>query len=603
MNRNKRKYQAKSPMSWMSLIGVLFMLLFCVPTFGQADSAQATAKQEEGAAKKKAGLVSKLFKKVSGDAKKAKAAAKKAKALEKASKDSLQVFGWHASWLGNTFQDYNFNALTTLSYFSCTMTRKEDTVLNYNTPGWSSGPVSQLIKLAEGDDCNVLLTLKSHDQDAITLLLDDTVAQQQNIDILFHLIDTAQAVNGVNVVFEGVPLSHSGQLTNYIKRLSEALKKEGKILVLSLPAIDFGNKYDIKSLNNYVDQFVVMGYNYYHSKSKKAGPVAPLEGNRKWGRFHLKRSVRDYVKAGLPKKKFILAMPYYGAVWTADTLKNGQVRHRFHDHWRFNKIQKKIKHHKVDYDSVSHTAHVVVRENGKTYHCYFDNAKSLKHKYNWVKKQGLAGIGVWALGYDHGHKQLWENIEKNIKVVKIPPVSYEVDTLGTATAGNSSSDSATVAATADSTAAAGEGKGAADKLNEVMNQVNPTSFLKKYEDVLTNEKVLVVAIVTLLIFVILGVLKSLFYEEVYNKLLITDFKTYLKVSLVFMFVFASILMTLKLIFDDTLLLDEVSTMSGAEEASLYQSIRNKIIIIGVIIWLIIQALSIKTFLKFNKDLP
>lgn len=579
--KNKHLFQ------WI-FIAVFSCVLFSSDVVAQQQQMKA-AKKTQAAAAKKVGVIGKLFKKLSGAAKKEKAAAKKAKALLKASKDSLQVYGWHASWIPNAYQEYNYNSLTTLAYFSCEMTLKKDSVLSYFAQNWTKNSTTQLIKLAEGDDCNVLLTLKSHDTKAIQLLLEDTLLQEENIQVLFNHIDTLQKVNGVNVVFEGIPLSYQGQLTSYIAKLSAALKKEGKLLVLSLPAVDFGNKFNIKELNKYVDQFVVMGYNYYHSKSKTAGPVAPLDGGGKWGHFHLKKTVKDYLKAGLPKKKFILAMPYYGAVWRVDTLKSGKVKHKFVGHWRYNKIMRKLSKHKMEYDSIAHTISTTFKEKGKTYLCYYDNEKSLKRKYNWVKKQRLAGIGIWALGYDKGRKELWQNISKHIGVVKIPPVSHVVDTTTVDTTQTMAKDSAKIAA-ADSAR------------NKIAIPPVPT-FLQKYKVVFSNEKVLIVSGVTLLIFAVLGALKSLFYEQVYSKLIIYDWMTYLKVSVSFVLMFGSLLVTLKLVFKDTLLADEFSVLEGNTGQQLYNTIKWRIITVGVIVWLIIQLLSIKVFLKLNKDLP
>ena len=601
MHGRKHTYETVLPLLKIWLCCLCLFLSLAQNGFGQDSTATKGAKTETAAAKKEGGLVSKLLKKLSGDAKKAKAEKQKLKAELKASKDSLQVFGWHASWLSNTYQNYNYNLLTTLSYYACTMSKENDSLLHYRTPSWTSSNVSKLIKLAEGDECNVLLTLKSDDKDAITLLLEDSLAQEQNISILINLTDTIQHLNGVNIVFDGLPLSHSGQLTAYIKKLSSALKKEGKSIVLSLPAIDFGNKYNIKELNKYVDQFVVMGYNYYHAKSAKAGPVAPLKGDRKWGRFHLKKTVDDYLKAGLPKSKFILAMPHYGAVWQVDSLKNGRVKHRFHKHLEYREIMEKIGKNKIDYDSVSHTAHITYKNNSRTYICYFDNAKSLNHKIDWVKKQRLAGIGIWALGYDDGRKELWQNISDNIDVVKLPAVSYQVDTTS-AKVTQAKADSAKAALTAVAPTANDTATSGLDAMKESANAA-AESFLKKYEGVLTQGKVLLVAGVTLLIFVVLGVLKSLFYEEVFSKLIISDWKTYFKVSLVFLSIFTSLIFTLKLVFDDTLIVDEISHISGNDTYSMYKTIRNYILIIGVIFWLILQGLSVKLFFKFNKDLP
>jgi spore germination protein YaaH len=39
---------------------------------------------------------------------------------------------------------------------------------------------------------------------------------------------------------------------------------------------------------------------------------------------------------------------------------------------------------------------------------WYDDSISLSHKYDWVKNKKLSGVGIWALGYDHGDTELWE---------------------------------------------------------------------------------------------------------------------------------------------------------------------------------------------------
>jgi hypothetical protein len=29
-------------------------------------------------------------------------------------------------------------------------------------------------------------------------------------------------------------------------------------------------------------------------------------------------------------------------------------------------------------------------------------------KYDWIKKNKLGGVGIWALGYDNGYSDLWD---------------------------------------------------------------------------------------------------------------------------------------------------------------------------------------------------
>ncbi len=609
---------------------LLIAMLFCSISLQAQDSnavkQQAGAvKNEEGTVKKKAGFISALFKKFSKEA-------RQAKKLAKAGHDSLQVFGWHVHWLDSTLNTYNYNELSTLSYYACSMILQNG-MLQYSAPGWNSESTKKMISLAKGDNCTVLLTLKIADKATIIYLLENADAQKRHISYMMDLIDNVQQADGINVVFDNMPDSRSGQLTKYIKSLSLQLKQSGKYLVLALPSMDPADQYDIKSLAPSVDQFIVQGYNYHNTKSDQAGPVAPLEGGQRWGPFDITRSVNTYLRAGLPKSKFILALPYYGALWRMDTLRSGKVKHVFVGHHRYSQIMTKLNDLQSEYDSVSHTMIGRFVDDGKAYLFFYENKNTLGYKYSWVKRRGLAGIAIWALGYDGGRDELWQHIAKSIDVVKLPAkpdsktdsASPAADGAATGgkddstdkkqdTAGNTTNDTSGTSTTGNATeeeqsAVDGNSTGGQSGTTSENAQAGDAgglpagivvpSFFEKYSPVFSNAKILMVGGITLVIFILLGVLKSLFYPEVYSKLMIEDIKTYGKVTLTFVLIFIAILVTAKLVFHDELLSEDIE-QSGAK---LYPGIVRYVWIAGIAVWVAIQMLSIKTFLRLNSDLP
>lgn len=48
------------------------------------------------------------------------------------------------------------------------------------------------------------------------------------------------------------------------------------------------------------------------------------------------------------------------------------------------------------------------------HHCFMDNVSSLGAKYELVRRSGIAGIGIWALGYDDGYEDLWNLIRDKL---------------------------------------------------------------------------------------------------------------------------------------------------------------------------------------------
>ena len=48
--------------------------------------------------------------------------------------------------------------------------------------------------------------------------------------------------------------------------------------------------------------------------------------------------------------------------------------------------------------------------------CIRDSARSLGVKYDFVKSQDLAGVGIWALGFDSGKSELWSVLQEKFDV-------------------------------------------------------------------------------------------------------------------------------------------------------------------------------------------
>ena len=42
--------------------------------------------------------------------------------------------------------------------------------------------------------------------------------------------------------------------------------------------------------------------------------------------------------------------------------------------------------------------------------CWYDDSLSISTKYQYAKENSLAGVGIWALGYDDNSDQLWGSI-------------------------------------------------------------------------------------------------------------------------------------------------------------------------------------------------
>lgn len=486
----------------------------------------ASAKIDVQSAQKKESLFQKLAKKISGDAKKIPSPKKLLKHHDDSAKHTLQVYGWHPSWIGNTYPNYNYNLLTTLSYYSYDLVWNEAQEVEYVANGWDEDGNTQMVDLARSDGCRIDLTVRCQDPKAIDAIL-NTDERENCIRTITSIITTAPKADGITLSFENIPAGNEIQLTQLVKLFHDTLSTLGKTVSLALPAEDVSNTYQVKVLATYVDQFILMGYSYPSKKSGTPGPVAPLESGGKWSPYNIKRSVDKYVNNGLPKNRLILALPYYGAVWEVDSSRKDGKKYRYNGQMRYNAVMGYAQKHpqSVEYDSVSHSNYYSYTENGKQYVVFYDNGKSLKEKYEWVGAQGLAGVGIWALGYDDGRKDLWETIGKKINVVKM-------DSTLTKTTGMSDS-SAAAAGTAGSTGKPGAANGSGGTGTEAAGaeaEPPPPTFTEELEAVAKNPKVLTAIVLTLAVFALLGIVSSIAFDSVREKVIITEVSRYLIVQ-------------------------------------------------------------------------
>ncbi len=317
-----------------------------------------------------------------------------------------QVFGWHPYWMGSAYQHYHYNLLSVVSYFSYELDPKTGgykTIHNWRETGLVDSAHSA------NPDCKVLLTVSNFGATNNAEFLSNSKAQATFMDTLVSLLKLKGA-DGVNIDFENVPKRQRDDLTNFIDDLEQRLHKENEdyMVTLAVYAVDVNEVFDIQHLNPVVDLFVIMGYDF-HGSWGNAGPVAPLESGKIWWKYNLETAVSHYLDRGAPKKKLLLGLPYYGGQWITPDL---TIPSTGKDQYQGAVTYRKLREDSLTYalkqlDTISKSGYAAYLD-AVTYRQYwFEDDTSLSIKYDYVLEQGIGGIGVWALGYDHGYDDLW----------------------------------------------------------------------------------------------------------------------------------------------------------------------------------------------------
>ena len=150
-----------------------------------------------------------------------------------------------------------------------------------------------------------------------------------------------------------------------------------------------------------VDRVFLMGYDYHWSGSQP-GASSPID--RSDGQYTLRRSVEDYVRAGVPRDRIVLGLPLYGMSWktigpdrSAPVIGSGAS-------WIPNRHTDVL----LDPGFVPgrdplEVAEFFIRPEGDDWRVtYYDSPATLRTKLAFARDQGLAGGGFWAIGYERG---------------------------------------------------------------------------------------------------------------------------------------------------------------------------------------------------------
>lgn len=323
-----------------------------------------------------------------------------------------QVFGFHPYWLtNNEYQRYRYDLLTTIAYFALEL-NDQGKIIDYN--GW---PDTALIEKAHANGVKVVVVVSNFNANQITSFLSDSDAQSLAIENILASIKNS-AADGVNIDFENMDVSQRENFVEFITDLSLAFHGQSPALDVSIdvPAVDWSGAYNIQELADVADSLVIMGYDYHYKKSAEAGPVSPLESGSIWPWYNITNTVQSYIQeSGGQPQKIILGLPHYGYDWKTNTnsvpaksLGTGTAK-------TYAAIQDKIQSKQRNWDSNSKTPYV---QYGSYHQIWYEDQESLKLKYDLVKSQNLAGIGIWALGYDDGYAALWEAIDQSFTDIK-----------------------------------------------------------------------------------------------------------------------------------------------------------------------------------------
>ena len=177
---------------------------------------------------------------------------------------------------------------------------------------------------------------------------------------------------------------------------------------MTLLPVNVNNTYDVAALSPYVDNMIIMAYDYTTAKSKHAGPVAPMNGG-----YSLKNTVNNYLGTGVGGNKFLLAVPYYGREWKTSTAKIPAATLEPALTRTYTSVIQQYRTAKPRWHAWSESPYIVrVAQDGSVSQCWYESKASIEKKYDLAIEKQLGGVAIWALGYDDGCSELWDLLDK-----------------------------------------------------------------------------------------------------------------------------------------------------------------------------------------------
>ena len=324
-----------------------------------------------------------------------------------------RVFGYFPYWAGSNYLNYRWDLLSDLCFFSYEVDPYSGEPLAIYD--WETSPAIDSA-LANNVKVHLCVTLFSGHYS----FFGNPEARQTLIANIITLIQ-GRGAHGVNVDVEALPSGLGDSFTDFMIDLSEQLNDTLPDAEVSIaaPAVNWSGTFNIPVLKDYIDFFMVMGYDYYWNGSSQAGSVSPLYSMTGYYDYNFSKTISYYQSQGVPNSQLILGVPYYARQWPTE----GQFAPSATNGYGTAYTYRYIKINSSGYYSVENM-HLEPNsfspyysfQNNDWVQCFIDNEYSMGKKYDQVNRRNLAGIGIWALGYDDGFTELWDLIANKFTV-------------------------------------------------------------------------------------------------------------------------------------------------------------------------------------------
>lgn len=328
-----------------------------------------------------------------------------------------EVIGFLPYWFINSAKEDYSGSITTLDYFSL-IADSDGTIMKYDNPGemepgyyaLTSGAFDSRLNAAKRDNIKLALTIFALDQEKIERLMDNPVTSANNLIDGVAPIMSQYGFTDLNIDIESIAdASPSSQLkfSQFMSALRGRIATGNSISIDIAPIDFFKDNRLIKPelIEKSVDKIILMAYDYHSPSSFVTGAVAPLNGAGSVAEFDTNVAVQKALTI-TSKNKLILGVPFYGYSWeTIDSFPKAAIIPSsavIEGNKDAEDFLSKCATCSAQIDSLSQEKYIIYKDTEtETFHqLFYPDEFSTSVKANYANENGLAGLAVWALGYE-----------------------------------------------------------------------------------------------------------------------------------------------------------------------------------------------------------
>lgn len=291
-------------------------------------------------------------------------------------------------------------------------------------PGWTtlkSNGFQEKLKQTQKNHLKSSLLIHNSNEASISALLKEPEKHAQNLIADVSPIMQQYGFTDLNLDIESfVEASESAQqqYTIFIKEVKNGIDKNNLgTLTVEIPPISLVTPrlINAQEIGKIADYLVLMAYDFHYAGSYLAGPVAPLGGEGKVREYDINTALKEILKV-IPPQKIILGIPLYGYEWEtisdkpgAPTIPGGSATA---SNRRITELLKSCTNCVKGYDELAQQPYIIFKDSDDYHQIFYEDEKSIQEKLKLSKEYKIAGVALWAIGYEG------ENILKPLKTYK-----------------------------------------------------------------------------------------------------------------------------------------------------------------------------------------